>query len=162
MTSERARPRSQGATVSSVTVIDRSVQTTNTWLGELARELGGEDKHYAYRVLRAFLHALRDRLTVDEAAELAAQLPELIRGIYYEGWVPARTPATYHDIDSFLGRVATEMGAAGETEASITVEAAARVLRRHVSAGEIKDVLAVLPPSVRVLLAPEDGAQRPG
>jgi uncharacterized protein (DUF2267 family) len=30
------------------------------------------------------LHALRDRLTVEEASDLAAQLPMLIRGLYYE------------------------------------------------------------------------------
>ena len=38
------------------------------------------------------LHTLRDRLTVDVAAKLAAQLPTLIRGIYYEDWDPSRTP----------------------------------------------------------------------
>jgi len=58
-------------------VIDRSVEKTHVWLNELAAELGREDHQYAYRVLRAVLHAVRDRLTVDEAAQLAAQLPEL-------------------------------------------------------------------------------------
>ena len=67
-------------------IIDHSVETTHIWLNELAAELGTEDHRHAYRVLRAVLHAVRDRLTVDEAAQLAAQLPELIRGIYYEGW----------------------------------------------------------------------------
>jgi uncharacterized protein (DUF2267 family) len=62
-------------------------------------------------VLRTYLHALRDRLTVDEAAELAAQLPELIRGIYYEGWDPSKTPVRYEDLADFLDRVS-----AGEIE----------------------------------------------
>ena len=50
-------------------------------------ELGTED-----RILRAVLHAARDRLTVDETA----QLSELIRCIYYELWDPSPAPASYH------------------------------------------------------------------
>ncbi len=138
---------------SDVSIIARSVETTNIWLNELAEELGTDDRRYAYHVLRAFLHTLRDRLTVDEAAQLAAQLPELIRGIYYDGWDPSSTPMSYHDADSFLERVAHEASAAGETEASFAVAAAATILRRHVSAGEIDDVLAVLPSELRGLLA---------
>ena len=49
-------------------IIQRSVETTHLWLSEIAAELGGEDRHYAYRALRAVLHTLRDRLTVDVAA----------------------------------------------------------------------------------------------
>lgn len=43
-------------------------------------ELDWQDRHAAYLALRATLHALRDRLTVEEVAELGAQLPMLIRG----------------------------------------------------------------------------------
>jgi uncharacterized protein (DUF2267 family) len=32
------------------------------------------------------LHALRDRLPPEIAVHLSAQLPMLVRGIYYEGW----------------------------------------------------------------------------
>ena len=60
-------------------VFDKTVQTTNAWLKEIM-EVTGPDRHRAYRVLAAVLHALRDRLTVDEAAQLGAQLPILIRG----------------------------------------------------------------------------------
>jgi uncharacterized protein (DUF2267 family) len=136
-----------------VDVIDRSVEKTHIWLNELADELGSDDRQAAYRVLRAFLHVLRDRLTVEEAAQLAAQLPDLIRGIYYEGWVPARTPRKYHDVDEFLTRIADEALLDGETQASYACTAAARVLRRHVSEGELRDVLAVLPEELRALVA---------
>jgi uncharacterized protein (DUF2267 family) len=96
-----------------------------------------------------------DRLPVDEAAQLAAQLPVLIRGIYYEGWDPSRTPLTYHGVAGFLDRMADEASLHGETEASYGASAAAAVLRRHVSAGEIEDVLAALPPALRALLSGE-------
>lgn len=95
---------------------------------------------------------LRDRLTVDVAAKLAAQLPTLIRGIYYEDWDPSRTPLPIHDVETFLDHVLSEGHMAGETEASVAVTAVARVLRAHVSPGEIDDVLAVLPDKFRVLI----------
>ncbi len=136
-----------------VSVIDRSVEKAHIWINEMCEELGTEDAQFAYRVLRAFLHALRDRITVDEAAQLAAQLPELIRGIYYEGWDPSSTPAGYRDLDSFLGRIADEALIKGETETSYAAAAAARVLRRHVSEGELNDVLAMLPEDLRAVAA---------
>lgn len=131
-------------------IIERSVEKAHIWLKELAEELGVEDRQYAYRVLRAVLHALRDRLTVDVAAKLAAQLPTMIRGIYYENWDPSRTPLPIHDVDAFLDHVVREGRMSGETEASVAVTAVARVLREHVTEGEIDDVLAVLPDKLKV------------
>jgi uncharacterized protein (DUF2267 family) len=133
-------------------IIDRSVEKAHVWLNELAAELGTEDHRYAYRILRAVLHAMRDRLTVDEAAQLAAQLPELIRGIYYEGWDPSRTPASYHGSKPFLERIAADALLAGESEASYAAVAVMNVVRHHVSAGEFEQVLHMLPPPVRAVL----------
>jgi uncharacterized protein (DUF2267 family) len=133
-------------------IIDHSVEKAHIWLNELAAELGSEDQQYAYRVLRAVLHAVRDRLTVDEAAQLAAQLPELIRGIYYEGWDPSRTPASYHDSKTFLDRIAAEALLAGESEASYAAEAVMDVVRHHISAGEFEQVLHALPRPVRAVV----------
>jgi uncharacterized protein (DUF2267 family) len=78
-------------TTTHVEAIDRSVDKANVWLKDMTTELGGE-RHEAYAALRAVLHTLRDRLTVDEAAQLGAQLPLVIRGIYYENWDPSDTP----------------------------------------------------------------------
>jgi len=133
-------------------IIQHSVEKTHMWLNEVAAALGDEDHQYAYRALRAVLHTLRDRLTVDVAAKLAAQLPTLIRGIYYEDWDPSRTPLPIHDVQGFLDHVAEEGHMSGETEASLAVDAVARVLRTHVSTGEMELVLAVLPDSFRVLI----------
>ena len=138
--------------MSRVSAIDRSTEKANVWVDQLATELDTEDRQYAYRVLRAFLHTLRDRLTLQETAQLAAQLPDLIRGMYYEGWNPSHTPATYHDAKTFLDRVASQARMHGDTEASFATAAASRVLRAHVSPGEIEDVLAVLPAEIRSLL----------
>ena len=141
-------------TTTRVDIIDRSVEKAHVWLNDLAVELGTEDRHQAYRVLRAFLHALRDHLSVDETAQLSAQLPIFVRGVFYEGWDPSGEHA--RDIDSFLMSIAGEGGLAGETEASFAAAAASRVLRRHVSAGEGDSVLHALPQHLRELLSAED------
>jgi len=132
-------------------IIERSAEAAHIWFGETAKELGTDDHRYAARALRAVLHALRDRLSVEESAQLASQLPTLIRGIYYEGWKPGGARRLAHDVDAFLEHVATEGRMAGETEASLAVAAVARVLHRHVSEGEMSDVLAVLPSKLRPL-----------
>jgi uncharacterized protein (DUF2267 family) len=143
-------------TTTRVDIIDRSVEKAHVWINDTAEELATDDNQRAYRVLRAFLHALRDHLTVDEAAKLAAQLPIFVRGVFYEGWDPSRTPDHARDVDSFLTRIAGEARLAGETEASFAATAASRVLRRHVSAGEGDRVLNALPQHLRELLGAED------
>jgi uncharacterized protein (DUF2267 family) len=134
--------------------IDSTVAKTREWIDEVAAELGTDDRREAYRVLRAFLHVVRDRIGVEEAAQLAAQLPELLRGAYYENWVPSRTPERYRDRDTFLRKLADQARLAGETEASYAAAASMRVLGRHVSAGEVDDVLANFPADLRELLEP--------
>jgi uncharacterized protein (DUF2267 family) len=133
-----------------VTIIDRSVEQTNIWLNEIAGEFEA-GRGDAYRVLRAVLHALRDRVSVDEAAQLGAQLPELVRGIYYAEWNPGATPAT-GGAKAFLDRIAREAMLAGDTEAEFALGAVMRTLRRHVSAGEIDDVIAQLPQDLREIV----------
>lgn len=132
-----------------VPLIEQSAQKTRLWLGDLAGELGRpEDLDYALRVLRGFLHTLRDRLPVAEAAHLAAQLPEFLRGVFYEGWRPSRTPRDYRDLDTFLAVLARDGRLGGETEAAYAAEAVVRVMRGHLGAGELAKTATVLPTGV--------------
>jgi uncharacterized protein (DUF2267 family) len=131
-------------------VFDSTLQKTNTWLRETMDELSTEDRHLAYEGLRAVLHALRDRLTVNEAADLGAQLPMLIRGLYYEGWRPsARHKA---DVGEFLTSIRTHMGRGlGGPPPRDVARAIFRVLELHVTPGELEDVKGCLPTEVRDL-----------
>src|SRR3954451_19292244 len=89
-------------------VFDTTLRKTNEWLDEIMGELALEDRHTAYVALRGALHALRDRLPLEEAAHLGAQLPMLVRGFYYEGWRPVREPIKMHR-EEFLLRVEEQL-----------------------------------------------------
>ena len=68
------------------TTLRHAIQQVQVWLKELRDNGDLADEAAAYSVLRAVLHQLRDRLTPEEAVDLAAQLPLIVRGIYFEGW----------------------------------------------------------------------------
>ena len=85
-------------------VFDKTIQVTNLWLKALMDRMGEDDRHHAYTALRSTLQALRDRLPVNEAAHLGAQLPMLVRGFYYEGWHPAGTPVKERGKDEFVAQ----------------------------------------------------------
>jgi uncharacterized protein (DUF2267 family) len=84
---------------------DSTVQKTNLVLSEIEESYGWppDRRMQSYTALRAVLHALRDRLPVQQSANVAAQLPMLVRGLYYEGWNPSQVPQRM-DKDQFLNR----------------------------------------------------------
>jgi uncharacterized protein (DUF2267 family) len=132
--------------------IQRTVQKTNEWVADLERELGTDRSDYAWRALRGYLQTLRDRLNIDEAAELAAQLPQLLRGVFYEGFDPGHQPAPIRDREAFLAKLAQQAQLQDPAEAARVAAAATRVLRRHISTGEVEDALAQLPSEIREVL----------
>jgi uncharacterized protein (DUF2267 family) len=96
------------------------------------------------------LHALRDRLTIEEVAQFAAQLPMLMRGFYYEGWDPSGKPLKQRHKDEFLARIAQELTPNGLDPEQIA-RAVFQVLANRISEGEIEDVEHVLPEDIRDL-----------
>jgi len=139
-------------TATGLDVFDTTVQKTHTWLNELMEELGLQDKHKAYLAMRATLHALRDRLTVDEVAQLAAQLPMLVRGFYYEGWDPSGKPLLRErNKAQFLARMEQQFRGDDGIDSERIARAVFTVLANRVSAGEIADVKNVVPAELREL-----------
>lgn len=132
-------------------IFDRTIHETNSWLKEIGEELGHPDRQMAYHALRGVMFALRDRLTPDEAADFAAQLPLLIRGIFYEGYKPAGKPEKYRDRDEWLKRVNRELEAAGGQNPEAATRAVLSVINDHLSPGEIGDARQMLPGSIREL-----------
>ena len=134
-------------------VFDATLHKTNDWLKDLMTKLPARDKHEAYAAMRAVLHALRDRITVVEVAQLGAQLTMLIRGFYYEGWDPAATAVKERRRDQFLAHITRELRIAvsDRVDPEQVARAVFTVLAQRVSDGEIADVKQVLPRDVREL-----------
>jgi uncharacterized protein (DUF2267 family) len=139
-----------------IEALDHTVQLTNEWLRDIAQQLGDDNRRHAYLALRGTLHALRDFLPIDESAQLSAQLPMLVRGIYFDGWDPSATPTQERSREDFLARVehGLERALWNEKDAfdpETAAQAVLRVLSERVSGGEIAQVRHVLPKPVRDL-----------
>jgi uncharacterized protein (DUF2267 family) len=143
-------------TVASAHSVERTVHKTNEWLKDLGAELGIDDRDVEWRILRGFLHVLRDRLTLDEGAQLAAQLPQLIRGAFYEGFDPGRQPQKYRDAETFLAQLGEFAQIDDAEEAALAAVACTAVLQRQITGGELDDVLSQLPTPIRELLEPPE------
>lgn len=130
-------------------IFDKSVQEANLWLKEIGQDMQ-TDPQRAYHALRATLHAVRDRVTVDEASHLGTQLPMLVKGLYYENWRPSEVPHKERSRDEFLQEIAAEIKVDG-----VDPEQAARsvfkCLSEHVKNGEIDEIRQALPEPVRQL-----------
>jgi uncharacterized protein (DUF2267 family) len=135
--------------IRSVDAVERSVHKTNEWLNELAAELHTEDEEYAWRVLRADLQVIRDLVNNDEAAQLAAQLPMLLRGAFYDGFDPGHAPLRVRNAEEFAELLGDRAQVRNAGEALRAAQAANHVLERHVSPGEMDDVLSQIPRGVR-------------
>ncbi len=138
--------------LSGMTVFDDTIHTTNVWLKELMGELHFERRDDAYRALRETLHALRDRLPVNTAAALAAQLPMLIRGFYYEGWRPGAGPSDDHTAEEFTDHIQKAFQQTKvQRDPTEIVQAVFALLDKKISQGEIDNVKSCLPAKIRQL-----------
>lgn len=140
-----------------VSSLDHALHIAHTWVNEVADEFGTDDREFAYGVLRAWLHMLRDRLTVEAAAHFAAQLPDLIRGVFYAGWDPSAVPVKY-DAHAyavhFAGEANISLRDVGKAAAAVTA-----VALRHFPSAHMDKALGQLPDDVRDLLHPASKPQ---
>lgn len=130
--------------------IDETVQQTYVWINQVADAFHG-NRHQGFQIIRAFLHELRDHLMLDESAQLAAQLPLLLRGVYFEGWDPSRNLQHERSAEEFMDRFVRESGIR-PMDAPDALAVAARVLRDHISGGEAEEVFKALPAHIRDLM----------
>lgn len=136
------------------TVFEAALEDAHVWVNEVADQLdlGPDDRRFALHVLRAVLHSLRDRLPIEVVANLSAQLPLLIRGLFFENWDPHRKPARHIGLDDFADALERELR---ELPGMIDVEDAVRavfaVAGAHVSLGEWRKVGVVLPREIAAL-----------
>jgi uncharacterized protein (DUF2267 family) len=117
----------------------QAAEQAQQWVNELAEDLNWNERR-ANRLLRCVLHAVRDWLSPEEMTDLSAQLPVLIRGIYFEGWKPLETPVWARKKEDFIDRVQDAFSDDLLNDPDRAVAAVFRLLDRHVSHGEIVQV----------------------
>jgi len=127
-----------------------AAQQAQQWVNELAQDLGWTEQN-AYRLLKSVLHTLRDWLSQEEMADLSAQLPVLIRGIYFEGWKPSDTPVWERKKRDFVISVRTSFGPGAPVDIDAAISAVFKLLDRHISHGEIVQVRNSMKKSLREL-----------
>lgn len=132
-------------------VFDRTLQTAHTWLNDLMEDLQWTDRQKAWRAMRTVFHALRDHLPVEENAHLAAQLPLLLRGVWFEGWRPSATPVTDRSRWNFLGQINDAFSNDPVADAEAICAAVCRVLTKHTGEGVAENIRNALPGGIREL-----------
>lgn len=129
-------------------VFDKTLETTHIWLKEIMADLG-PDKQVAWKVLSTVLHKLRDRLSINLAAHLGAQLPLLVRGVYYDQFEPSKMPSECRSRDDFIEEVAEWLSDTRPVDPEAAIRTVFKVLSRHISQGQVDHVKQALPKSVR-------------
>jgi uncharacterized protein (DUF2267 family) len=129
-------------------VFDKTLETTHIWLKEIMEDIG-PDRHVAWHVLSVVLQRIRDRLPLPLAAHLGAQLPMLIRGVYYDQFDPSHLPGDRMTREQFVEDVAQGLRDTRPVDPVMAIGAVFGVLSRHVSEAQIRKVCDALPRSIR-------------
>lgn len=124
--------------------------TTQMFYRTVAKTGHQQDRGAVKRATAAVLHALRDRLTTDEADQLCAQLPTELKEIWAEGEVAEREPIKMKR-QEFYERVVQDAGLPSTREARWMTLAVFAALKEQVSPGEARDVMAQLPQDLKEL-----------
>lgn len=132
-------------------VIDHTVQLTHEWINELRERLDWTSSRDALRLMRITLAQIRDHIGHEEAAQMSAQMPLLVRGIFFEGWSPARTPVRDRSAATFIAAIEDHLGDVLEWRGREDITAVFKLLNARISDGEIADVKANLPKHIREL-----------
>ena len=121
-----------------------AVSATEDWINDLQQRLGWSDRNRVYSALLATLHALRDALSQQEAVYVGAQLPALLRGLYYDGWhLSGRAPSRSRD--AFIERIQDGVHRDPGIDAEQVARAVLAVLAARLPAGELEDAKAATP-----------------
>ena len=143
-------------------VFDTTVQQTNLWLKDMRSRIETTDRHLAYQILRATLHMIRDRVGPEHAVHFGAQLPMLIRGLYYEGWRIADTPTRTRILEEFLDDIESEARRDLGADRKEIIKAVFQVIASRIDPGEVDKLIKVFPENLRSLWVDDDIAGSPG
>jgi len=134
---------------SEVLFLAKYVDETVKWIKDLEHNLQIESTEIAWNVLRSVLHVFRDRLTPEEAFHLSAQLPMLLRGLFFEGYRISDKPEKF-DVDKMLYRIDEKL-TTQQKNAEQAFRATLQVLYKYISEGQLEDMYGIMPGDIREL-----------
>jgi uncharacterized protein (DUF2267 family) len=86
---------------------EKYAEEGNWFINKVAREIGHPgDPALAFRITRAVLRALRDRITIEESMHLISEMPMILKAVYVDGWNIAKERENYDTKDSLLREIA--------------------------------------------------------
>lgn len=137
--------------------IGKFAEEANSFFTKVARECGNpQDTSHAFRVTRAVLHTLRDRISIEESMHIISNLPMILKGMYVDGW-NINQKNRIDTLDQFLDQVREHSPGdpgrdfGGKQTARNTVKAVLHVLRKYIDEGEIRHIKQQLPDGVSIL-----------
>lgn len=82
-------------------------------------------------------------------AQFSAQMPLLVRGMFFEGWTPAHTPIRDRKSEHFVAAIRAQVGDVAGWRGADDIVEVFKTLNTRISAGEIADIRAGLPSPIR-------------
>ena len=132
-------------------VFERTNHEAHEWVNDLAGRIGWGNEREVLHLLRTVLCKIRDHLPVNEMAQFSAQLPTILRGMFFEGWQPQKTPIRERHAAEFVAGIEEKFGDALDYRGEDDIVAVLKTINNHISRGEVEDARACLPQELRDL-----------
>jgi uncharacterized protein (DUF2267 family) len=138
-------------------IFQKTLDKTTHWLKDIKNECNLTDIHQAYTLLRAVLFTIRDRAPMSDMVHFSAQLPMLVRGFFFEGWVPYDTPdkeikTKQNFFDTVALHVGNRPGVLTEDIERKTM-GVLKVLNKYVTSAEMKKLENIMPHNLKELFS---------
>lgn len=126
---------------------DTAVQKGNIWLKDIEQAGKLRSRFQAYTALRSVLHALRDCAPAAEAVKFSAQMPLMIKGVFFDGWKISPKPLrlTREEFEEHLRRGLKEQTG---VEPATALRAVLAAIQNHISPSVLRTFQLVLPRDV--------------
>jgi uncharacterized protein (DUF2267 family) len=140
----------KSAKMDDVKKIEKEIQILHIWIKEISYNANWDQASFSLAALRAVLQELRDHLALKDLAHLSAQLPIIIRGIFFENWTPPKSSKSTYEHYLFLKNIEERLNRYPHIEAKSAVSAVFKTLAKHISHGEKEKMRKILPESIEV------------
>ena len=133
---------------SGLDVFDSTLEKSNLILKDIEADLGWETRrNQSYLILRTVLHALRDRLPAEEAVHFSAQLPLLLKGVFFDGWNIEEVPYKMNK-EEFVEYIAANFPFDVPMLLPELIRRVSGIIFRHIDEGAARKVISSLPKDI--------------